>query len=157
MTQGTLVFYSLFKISTYLFTYVLGLCWVFAAARAVSSLVSRGYCAVLGFSLRWLLLLRSTGSRARVLHGLQRSGFRSRDAQAREHRLNSSGVRAQLCPTLWDPKDCSLSDSSIHGIFQARILEWVAVSFSRGSSWPRDQTHVSCTSCRGILYPCTTW
>ena len=41
---------------------------------------------------------------------------------------------AQSCPTLCDPMDCSLSGSSIHGILQARILEWVAVSFSRGAS-----------------------
>ena len=41
------------------------------------------------------------------------------------------------------PMDCSLPGSSVHGIFQARILEWVATSFSRGSSWPRDQTRVS--------------
>ena len=41
------------------------------------------------------------------------------------------------------PKDCSLPNSSVHGIFQARILEWVAISFSRGCSWPRDWTRVS--------------
>ena len=46
--------------------------------------------------------------------------------------------------TLCDPMDCILLGSSIHGIFQARILEWVAISFSRGSSWPRDPTQVSC-------------
>ena len=39
---------------------------------------------------------------------------------------------AQSCPTLCDPMDCSLSGSSVHGILQARILEWVAISFSRG-------------------------
>ena len=50
---------------------------------------------------------------------------------------------AQLRPTLCYPTDCSLSGSSIHGILQERILEWVAISFSRGSSWPRDQTQVS--------------
>ena len=50
---------------------------------------------------------------------------------------------AQSCPTLWDPMNCSLSGSSLHGILQARILEWVAISFSRGSSPPRDQTQVS--------------
>ena len=50
---------------------------------------------------------------------------------------------AQLCPTLCDPIDCSLPGSSVHGIFQARILEWVAISFSRGSSRPRDRTRVS--------------
>ena len=54
-------------------------------------------------------------------------------------------VRAQLCPTLCNPRDCSPPGSSVHGIFQARILEWVAVSYSRGSSQPRDQTCVSCT------------
>ena len=50
---------------------------------------------------------------------------------------------AQLCPTLCYPMDCSLPGSSIHGIFQARILEWVAISFSR-SSQPRDWTWISC-------------
>ena len=44
---------------------------------------------------------------------------------------------------LWDPMDCSLPGSSVHGIFQARVLEWGAISFSRGSFWPRDQTRVS--------------
>ena len=51
----------------------------------------------------------------------------------------------QLCLTLCDPMDCTILHSSVHGIFQARVLEWVAVSFSRGSSRPRDQTQVSCT------------
>ena len=41
---------------------------------------------------------------------------------------------AQSCPTLCDPMDCSLPGSSVHGIFQARVLQWVAISFSRGSS-----------------------
>ena len=49
---------------------------------------------------------------------------------------------AQSCLTLCDPVDCSPPGSSVHGIFQARILEWVAISFSRGSSQPRDQTQV---------------
>ena len=46
----------------------------------------------------------------------------------------------QSCLTLWDPMECSLQGSSVHGIFQARLLEWVAISFSRRSSQPRDQT-----------------
>ena len=50
---------------------------------------------------------------------------------------------AQSCPTLCDPMDCSLPDSSIHGILQARVLEGVAISFSGGSSRPRDRTRVS--------------
>ena len=49
----------------------------------------------------------------------------------------------QSCQTLCNPVDCSLPGSSNHGILQARILEWVAISFSMGSSWPRDQTQVS--------------
>ena len=51
----------------------------------------------------------------------------------------------QSCPTLCDRMDCSLPGSSLHGILQARVLEWVAISFSRGSSQPRDQTQVSRT------------
>ena len=50
---------------------------------------------------------------------------------------------AQLCLTLCDPMDCSLPGSSVHGILQAKILEWLAISFSRRSSWSRDWTHVS--------------
>ena len=66
------------------------------------------------------------------------------------HRLalpygESESEVAQLCPTLCDPMDCSLPGSSIHGIFQARILEWVAISFSRRSSRPRDSTRISRT------------
>ena len=58
----------------------------------------------------------------------------------------------QLCVTPWTV--CSLPDSSVHGILQAGILVWVATSFSRGSSWPRDGTHIYCISCSGrsILY-----
>ena len=52
---------------------------------------------------------------------------------------------AQLSPTLCDPMNCSLPDSSVHGILLPRILEWVAISSSKGSSWPRDQTWVSYT------------
>ena len=51
---------------------------------------------------------------------------------------------SRLYLTLCDPLDCSLRGSSVHGILQGRILEWVAISFSRGSSHPRDQTQVSC-------------
>ena len=56
--------------------------------------------------------------------------------------------KAQSCPTLSDSMDCSPPGSSVHGILQAKILEWVAIPFSRGSSWPRDQTWVSCIACR---------
>ena len=53
----------------------------------------------------------------------------------------------QLCVILCDPVDCSPSGSSVHGILQARILVWVAMPSCRGSSRPRDQTHISCGSC----------
>ena len=68
-------------------------------------------------------------------------------------------VCAQLCLTLCDPKDCSPPGSSVSGISQARILEWVAISFSKGSPWPRDWTQVSCGSYIGrrILYHWATW
>ena len=66
---------------------------------------------------------------------------------------------AQSCLTLCDSMDCSPPSSSIHGILQARILKQIALFSSRGSSQPRDQTHVSCTSCisRWILYHWATW
>jgi len=58
------------------------------------------------------------------------------------------------CPTLCDLMDCSPPGFSVYGIFQARALEWIAISYSRGSSWPRYWTHFSCGSCivRQILY-----
>ena len=55
-----------------------------------------------------------------------------------------------------DPMDCSPPSFSVHGISQARILEWVAISFSRASSWCRDQTCISWIG-RWILYPWVTW
>ena len=60
-------------------------------------------------------------------------------------------ARGHSCLTLWG----SMGFSSVHGILQARILEWVAISFSRGSSWSRDQTHTSCVFCIGrqIILP----
>ena len=62
-------------------------------------------------------------------------------------------LAAQPCLTLCDPIDCSPPGSSVLGILQARILEWVALSFSRGSSWPRDGTLVSCIAASFF----TTW
>ena len=60
----------------------------------------------------------------------------------------------QSCLTFCNPMDCSLPGSSIHGILQARILEWVTMTCSWGSSLPRDRTHVSYVSCIGrrVLY-----
>ena len=55
---------------------------------------------------------------------------------------------AQSCVTLCEPIDCSLPGSYLSGIFQARVLEWVDISFSRGSSWPGGRTQVSCIAGR---------
>ena len=74
------------------------------------------------------------------------------DVQAGFRKGRESEV-AQLSPTLCDPMDCSPPGSSIHGILQARVLEWVAISFSRGSSQPMDRTPVSHTT--GRLF--TVW
>ena len=56
-----------------------------------------------------------------------------------------NSVCAQSCPTLYDPMDCYPPGPSVHGILQARILDWIAISSSRGSFWPSDWTHVSCS------------
>ena len=63
-------------------------------------------------------------------------------------------MHAQSCPTVCNPVDYSPSGSSVHRISRARTLEWDAISFSRGSSWPRDQTCISSASYihRQILY-----
>ena len=60
---------------------------------------------------------------------------------------------ARSCPTLCDPTNCRPPGFSVHGILQARTLEWIAIPFSRGSSWPRDRTLVSCIA--GRLF--TVW
>ena len=63
---------------------------------------------------------------------------------------------ARLYLTLCDPMDYSPPESSVHETFQARLLEWVAIAYSRRSSPPVDQTHVSCIG-RWILYHFDTW
>ena len=81
-------------------------------------------------------------------------------ARGRKHMLGSAGFlmhaclcakSLQLCLTVCNPMDWSSPGSSVHGILQVRILEWVAMPSSRGSSRPRDQTHVSYVSCFGRL------
>ena len=66
---------------------------------------------------------------------------------------------SQSCQTLWDPMECSPPGSSVYGVLQARILEKVAISSSRGSSQPRDWTRISCVSCLGrrVLDHWATW
>ena len=80
---------------------------------------------------------------------MQKAKWLSEEAlQIAVNRRESESEVAQSCPTLWDPMDCSPPGFSIHGILQARILEWVAISFSRESSQPRDGTQVSCITGR---------
>ena len=71
----------------------------------------------------------------------------------------TSSLCAQSCLTLCGPMDCSPPVSSVCGIFQASILEWVAISYSGGSFRPRDQTRVSCVSCIGRQFftTSTSW
>ena len=75
------------------------------------------------------------------------SSWGSKESDTTE-RLNwtDACLVAQSCPTLCDPVDCSLSGSSVHGILQARIVKWVAISSSKGSSRHKNQIHVSCSS-----------
>ena len=65
---------------------------------------------------------------------------------------NMEVLVALSSPTVWDPVDCSLPGSSVHGILQARLPEWGAISFSRGCSQPRDQTWVSCIADGGFFH-----
>ena len=73
--------------------------------------------------------------------------------------FHASAQSLQSCLTLCNSMDCSPPGSSVHGILPATILKWVAISFSRRSSWPRDWTCISCISCIGrqILYPLSHW
>ena len=121
------------------------------------------YCSPPGFSIReisqakileWVTISFSRGSsppRDRTWVSLI-GGSRFNLWATRETHLSFNPFGAEIslllfccksCPTLCDPMDCSPPGSSVHGIFQARVLEWVAISFSRGSSRPRDRTWVS--------------
>ena len=72
----------------------------------------------------------------------------ARMAKPRRGKEKIKVLVTQSCPTLCNPMDCSPPGSSVHGISQGRVLEWVAISFSRGSSQPRDRTQVSCIAGR---------
>ena len=92
--------------------------------------------------------------RGQTAYGL--ASFTMKEKENLFHQLYKACLHAQSLSHvgLTDSMDCRLPGSSVHGILQARILEWVVISFSRGSSWPRDWTCVSCISCIGrrILY-----
>ena len=87
--------------------------------------------------------------------GIRRSSFqftkklRHRETEKVSQQPKDHAKLLQSCPALWDPVDCSTPGSSVLGILQARILEWVAVPSSRGSSSPRDGTQVLYVSCSG--------
>ena len=104
---------------------------------------------------------RSRGGARRASQ--KRQGWNS-SQQDRREKAGTSGVRrecsyhlkalvAQSCSTLCDPMNCSPPGSSVHGILQARILEWVAIPFSRGSSWPRDWAWLSHAAGRFFTEP----
>ena len=76
----------------------------------------------------WILGRRNNWSESNVLVGV--------------NQVKKEVLVSQLCPILCDPMDYSLPGSSVHGILQARLLEWVAISFSRRSSWPRNRTWI---------------
>ena len=89
--------------------------------------------------LEWVTFPFSRGS-SQPRNRTQVSGIAADSLSAEPQ---SESEVAQSCLTLCDPVDSSPPYSSVHGILQAKILEWVAISFSRGSSWPRDRTQVS--------------
>ena len=72
-------------------------------------------------------------------------------AHTHTHTYKKCRWSRQSCLTLCDPVDCSPPSFSTHGIFQARVLEWVAIPFSRGSSPPRDQTQIFWTAGRCVI------
>ena len=78
-----------------------------------------------------------------ILCSKKSAGLVSKSAFHREDKKESESEVAQSCPTFCDPMDCSLPGSSVHGIFQAIVLEWIAISFSKGSSQVGDRTRVS--------------
>ena len=106
------------------------------------------FCLLYSFIIPFYLICCLTNYNSVIL--MVALGFVSSTCQSTSKRCTVLRLRldTQSCPTLCDPMDCSPPVSSAHGIFQARMLEWVAISFSRGSSRPRDQIQVSCTAGR---------
>ena len=84
----------------------------------------------------------------RLLHAIEYSSLCYTVGPSYLFYIWSEVLVAQLCPTLWFPMGCSLSGSYAHGTLQAKILQWVAIPFSKRSSWPRNQTLVSCIAGR---------
>ena len=93
-------------------------------------------------------------AKAKAINEHKISADKSKNSMASDYGVGACMHAAQLYTTLCDPTGCSPLGSYVHGISQARILEWCAISSSGGSSWPRHQTHVSSGCCIGrqILY-----
>ena len=81
-------------------------------------------------------------------HTLAQTGQEKEDGRGNIYWSPECTEVTQLCPALCDPMDCSLPGSSVHGILQAKTLEWVATPFFRGSSQPGDWTQVTCIASR---------
>ena len=107
----------------------------------------------LGLFLKWQLKYNLGLQSCEDLH--ETGGFTCKVTPLHTWQVGAlSDSNAQSCLTLRDPEDYRLPGSYVPGIFQAKILEWVAISFSRGSFLPRDRTRISCVSCiADILYP----
>ena len=94
--------------------------------------------------------LKTTGKKSKWAWRLSNRNYpllrKDKDLAEMETQWYMKVLVAQSCLTLYDPMDCSLPGSSVHGVLQARILEWVVIPFSRGSSHPRNQSQVSCTA-----------
>ena len=112
---------------------------------------SNEYSGLISFRMDWYDLLAIQGTLRSLLqcHSskasiLRNSAFFIVQLSHPYMKVKNESEVTQSCPTLYDPMDCSLPGSSVYGIFQARVLEWVAISFSRGFSQPRDRTQVSC-------------
>ena len=119
--------------------------WSFSYSNSLSSEYPR----LISFRIDWFDLLAVQGTLKSLLqqHNSKASVLQCSAFFLVQLSLLVLVLVAQSCLTLCDPTDCmdcSLSGSSVHGILQARILEWVSISFSRGSSKARDRTWVSC-------------
>ena len=86
-------------------------------------------------------------SRGRVWSGPKQRHKAAGDRERRSYEGDGE-LGSLFLLSRWDPNNCSPPGSSVHGIFQARILKWVAISFSRGSFWPRGRTRISCIAGR---------